>query len=178
MKILLSGPAGSGKTTQAEILSKELGINFINTGDLLREIAEKNTEEGRVINKALDSGQFADNKLVAKIVKDKLSEQKYSNGFITDGYPRNLDQLNYFDPGYDKVIYLDVPDLIVYERLLKRGREDDTPEVIEKRLKLYHQRTTEVLDYYQQLGKLVKVDARGSVTEVSQKVRKIIEGAL
>ena len=172
MKILLAGPAGSGKTTQAGILSQKLGIDFVNTGNLLREIAQQDTDEGRIINKALDAGEFVDNELVGKIIKNKLQEPQFKNGYITDGYPRNLDQLKIFDPRYNIVVYLDVPDSVVLERLLKRGREDDTLDVISQRLKLYHESTEDVLDYYQKQGKLFRISANKPVQEVTEEIFK------
>lgn len=178
MKILVTGPTGSGKTTQAEILSKELGINFINTGDLLRKIAQKNTKEGKLLNKALDCGQLANDALVGKIVRNKLKELQFKKGFIADGYPRRLHQLRYFDPQYDKVVYLDVADSVVLKRLLERGREDDTPKLIRKRLRLYHERTEDVLNYYQRKGKLIKVDASKPIKEVAQDVLQKLQGEL
>lgn len=173
MIISISGPVGSGKTTQAEILAKELSIPLIDTGNLLRELPEESTE-GQAVKKALESGGIVDDEIVARVVKKRIEESDCQNGFIMDGYPRRLSQLQEFDPGFDHIFYLDIDDSEVMERLSKRGRSDDLPEVIAKRLDLYHELTEPVLEYYQKQGILHRIDGCGSVTEVAERVKSHI----
>jgi adenylate kinase len=169
MKILLIGPQGSGKSTQGKLLAQVLGLPYLSTGDIFRRM-------GGEIKQILDQGKLVDDKTTSLIVEEKLKERQYSSGFIFDGYPRTLEQMRLFDPGFDKVIYLDLPDDKASERLLARGRADDTKELIAERLKHYHQQTDPILDYYKQKGILFSVDGMGSIQEIQQRVRTIVNG--
>lgn len=169
MKILFIGPQGSGKSTQGHLLAKFLGLPYISTGDIFRKMKGE-------IRQILDQGKLVDDQTTAKIVKEQLREENYQNGFVIDGYPRTLQQIRLFDPGFDKVVYLDLPDDDATKRLLARGREDDTPELIAERLKNYHQQTDPILDYYQQKGKLLSIDGLGSIDEIQQRIREAVNG--
>lgn len=170
MKVLFIGPQGSGKSTQAKLLGEFLKIPVISTGDIFRQTA---TFDG-LIRKILDEGRLVDDKTTAEIVKGRLKEPDCDSGFIMDGYPRNIDQVNLFDPGFDRVIYLDVPKEEVIKRLMERGREDDTKELIERRLDLYFRQTEPLLDYYQNLGILIEVDASGDIQKIQDEIKKSI----
>lgn len=175
MKILLAGPQGSGKTTQAKFLAQKYGLTFISAGKLLRELARSGSEEGARISQQMEEGEFVDDKVAARLVKDEIDKDS-KNGFILDGFPRRFSQLEYFNPGFDQVIYLDVPDREVVDRMLARGRADDTPEAIGERLRLYHSATEPVLDYYARQGKLLRVNASqapGATAE--QSIRQIAD---
>jgi adenylate kinase len=172
---MITGPQGSGKTTQAEILAKKLGFCEINTGDLLRELAEGDSPEGKILKTALDQGQLADDQIVSSVVNKKMASPECQKGLVADGYPRRVGQLNIFNPNFDKVFYLDVPDSIVEDRLIIRGREDDTPELIRERLQIYHQETEPVLAYYQNLGKLIKIDGCKNIESVTAEIEKYLK---
>ncbi len=182
MRILIAGPQGSGKTTQAKKLSEKLGYLFIATGDILREEAKHDTSEGRALKETMRQGGIANDEITAKLVASKIKDSN-GNGLIMDGFPRRLSQLEYFDPGFDRVVYLEVPDEEVTGRLLSRGRADDKPEIISERLKLYHMLTEPVLDYYQRQGKLLRIDAKQdpddsdeqSIEKVAEKIEKKIK---
>lgn len=176
MKILLIGPQGSGKSTQAQLLSEYLNIPVISTGDIFRKLREEDSEEGRKIKQILDSGKLVDDQTTSEIVRKRLSESDCRDGFIIDGYPRTLEQINIFDPGFDKVIYLNVPQKEVLKRLLSRGRADDTEELINKRLELYYEQTLPLLDYYKQKGILVEVDGMDTIEHVQKSLRDALNG--
>ncbi|KKS71317.1 hypothetical protein A3A14_03750 [Candidatus Daviesbacteria bacterium RIFCSPLOWO2_01_FULL_43_38] len=174
-KILLAGPQGSGKTTQAKFIAQKYGLHFISAGKLLRELAQSGSEEGERIRQQMEEGEFVDDKVAARLVKEEI-EKDSQNGFVLDGFPRRFSQLEYFNPDFDQVIYLDVPDGEVVDRMLGRGRADDTPEAIGERLRLYHSNTEPVLDYYDRQGKLIKVNASqapGATAE--QSIRQIAD---
>lgn len=170
MKIVITGPQGSGKTTQAEILAKKLGLCFIGTGDLLRDLAEKKSQLGEKIEETLNSGELADDRIVTGLVRGKIESSICSKGFVTDGYPRTFSQHQLYDPGFDKVFYLKISDGEAERRLLKRGREDDTSALIKERLSWYHEQTQPLLDYYQKQGKLVTINGESSIEKVSQEI--------
>ncbi|MBI3103386.1 adenylate kinase [Candidatus Daviesbacteria bacterium] len=174
MKILLIGPQGSGKSTQADLLAQHSGVPKISTGDIFRRIREEGSDEGRRIKNILDSGQLVDDQTTAEIVRKRVSEEDCKNGFVMDGYPRTLEQLNMFDPEFDKVIYLNVPKETVIKRLLLRGRADDTEELIRRRLDLYYKQTQPLLDYYNSQGILVEVGGTGDIQKIQDEIKKHI----
>ena len=169
MKILFIGPQGSGKSTQGKLLAQFLGLPYISTGDIFRQ------DRGE-IKQILDQGKLVDDQTTSKIVKEKLKELRYANGFVFDGYPRTLEQVRLFDPGYDEVISLEISDDIATERLLARGREDDTKELIAERLKNYHLQTDPMLDFYKQKGILTQIDGLGNIEEIQKKIRDLVNG--
>ena len=171
MKILLIGPQGSGKSTQADLLAQYLNVPKISTGDIFRKLREEDSEEGKRIKQILDSGQLVDDQTTSELVKKRLSEADVQQGFIIDGYPRTVEQLNLFDPQFDKVVYLKVADEEVVKRLLLRGREDDTEELIKTRLDLYNQHTQPILDYYKNQGILVEVDGTGDIQRIQDEIK-------
>lgn len=176
MKILIIGSQGSGKTTQSKLLSEYLRIPFIETGETLRDLAKKEFAESKRVKELLDRGKMVPDDIVAKLIKIRVNEKDCSRGFVMNGYPRNLSQINLFDPGFDRVFYLEVNDELVLERLLKRGREDDTKELIEKRLSDYHTQTVPILEYYQKLGILETVDGVDTIDAIQERIRSRLDG--
>lgn len=168
MKILLIGPQGSGKSTQGKRLSENLGIPYISTGDIFRKIAQTDGN----IKQTIESGTLVDDQTTIKLVKERLSENDCRHGFILDGYPRNVEQAQALDLNFDKVIYINVPEQKVVERLLSRGRADDSEEGIKKRLNLYKGQTQPLLDFYGNI--LTEIDGTGSIEKVSDEIKKSI----
>ncbi len=172
MKILVTGPQGSGKTTQAEIIAKKLKLPFVKVGNLVRAKSTDGTKEADTLKKALETGEIADDSIVASLLQNKLSGLELQKGFVVDGYPRRISQLEAFDPHFDIVFNLDISDEVAKERLLKRGRVDDTPALIDERLRIFHKLTKEVLKYYQAQGILVTVEGEKSTKEVTKEIEK------
>lgn len=175
MKILITGPQASGKTTQTHLLSKALGFCEVDSGDLIRAYAKGAEEKHKEVGAALRAGQLIDNQLAAELVKERVSFEDCKDGVVIDGYPRSLDQLKFFDPEFDKVFYLEIPDEVAVQRALRRGRVDDNPEIVRARMKIFHQKTEEVLNYYEKQGKLVKVDATLPPEQVSEKILEYLK---
>jgi adenylate kinase len=169
MNIILMGPVGSGKTTQAEILSKKLGLPHIQTGEIYRKIATENSDIGKKIKTILDAGDLIDDETTFEVIDKHLKE--IPGGFVIDGFPRTLIQAKKEIFGVDKVFYIKISDEEALKRLLLRKRDDDTPEVIVERLKVYHQETEPILDYFRNQGKLVEIDGNGTVEEVYDRIK-------
>jgi|SRR3989344_3016271 len=176
MKVLITGPQGSGKTTQSEFLAKYLNLPLIDVGQMLRVLAQEDSEDGRKIKEKLDQGLMAPNGIVSERIRERVEGIGSRDGFIVDGYPRVLDQLKIYDPDYNLVIYLDISDGVAVERLVKRGREDDKPELVKKRLSLYHLLTEPVLAYYLQKGILRKINGERSKEEIGEDIKRLFNG--
>lgn len=175
MKILLIGPQGSGKSTQGKLLEENLNIPYISTGDIFRRIASQDTKEGKRIKQILDSGRLVDNQTTVELIKKRLKRNDCQNGFVLDGYPRTLEQAyQAADLNFDKAFYLKVSKEVVLKRLLKRGRVDDTEDLIKERLNLYYQQTQPLLDYYKKQGILVEIDASADIKIIQDEIKKFI----
>lgn len=172
MNILLTGPAGSGKTTQARILSQELHLKLIKTGELLREAANSDSSNAILLQKYINEGELIPDDLVAKIVKDEIKKNTGHKGFIFDGYPRRLSQLKAFDPKLDKIIYIEISDKEVLKRLLKRGRDDDKEEIIKERIKVYHKETQPLLKIFEDQNKLIQINGKGTEEEIKERIKQ------
>lgn len=172
MKILLIGPQGSGKSTQGKLLSDYLKLPYIATGDIFRNLASQDSEEGRRIKQILVAGQLVDDATAIDLIKKRIHESDCQSGFILDGYPRTLEQIQKIDLKFDKAFYLKLPQEVVLERLLKRGRADDTEEAVKTRLNLYYLQTQPLLDYYKNQDILVEIDARGDIQSIQDEIKK------
>lgn len=174
MKILLIGPQGAGKSTQADLIADYLKIPKITVGDIFRKLSQEDSKQGKKIKFFLEQGQLVDDQTTSEIVKGRLSNENCRNGFVLDGYPRTLEQAKIFDPGFDKVFYLKLDRGEVLDRLLKRGREDDTEELINTRLDFYYSQTQPLLEHYKNLNKLVEIDGSGSIEAVFDQVKSYL----
>lgn len=171
-RILIVGPQGSGKTTQAKILAQKLGYQYLGTGEMLREIAKQGGPDAEKLNEIFATGKLLDDETICELVKKTLAQVEYRSGFIIDGYPRTVNQKNIFDPDFDIIIYVKVSDEIATKRLVDRGRADDTTEAIKKRLELYHHETGPLLDIFLNEGKLWVVDGEQPIEAVTKQIFK------
>jgi adenylate kinase len=186
--MLLLGPQGSGKGTQAKRIEAEYGIPHIATGDMLRAAIEQGTELGERVKPIVESGQLVPDELMIDLIRDRLQEPDAERGFILDGFPRTAAQADALDEMFDEigrrpsvVFEFQLPDEIARERLLKRaaleGRTDDAPDVIARRLGLYHELTEPLVEHYRLQGNLVGIHADRSVNEVFSEIQQALEQA-
>ena len=186
MNILLLGPQGSGKGTQARRISAEYGIPHIATGDMLRQAMEAGTPLGLTIKPIYDAGQLVPDEIMIELIRERLEEPDGTEGFVLDGFPRTMPQADALDAMLREigreltvVFALQVSDEICIERLLKRARDerrsDDTPEAIRRRLELYHRETEPLIEHYRTLGVLVPIHADGTPNEVFAEIQAALE---
>ncbi|OMB90512.1 adenylate kinase [Mycobacterium colombiense] len=171
MRVVLLGPPGAGKGTQAQKLSEKLGIPQISTGELFRSNIENGTKLGLEAKRYLDAGDLVPSELTNQLVDDRLNDPDAANGFILDGYPRSIEQakalhemLGRRGTDIDAVLEFRVSEDELLQRLKGRGRADDTEDVILNRMKIYRGETAPLLDYYSH--QLKTVDAIGTLDEV------------
>ena len=172
MRILIVGPPGAGKGTQATVLSHRLSVPHVSTGELFRAHVGEATELGKQVKEYLDVGKLVPDEVTNEMVRERLAEADCDVGFILDGFPRTVGQakvladlLQQRDCELDVVLQLDVPEEVVVARLLDRGRDDDSVEVIRRRQQVYQEETAPLLDFYS--GRLVTVPAVGSIEDVT-----------
>jgi adenylate kinase len=176
VNLLVLGPQGAGKGTQAKRISAEYGIPHVATGDMFRAL-DTSSELGRRVKEIMDAGELVPDEITIAMIRERLSEPDAEGGFVLDGFPRNLAQAEALDGmlggigrGLDAILFFDVPDSVGAERALSRaeieGRTDDTPEVIAKRLSVYHEQTEPIVEHYRATGKLVPLHADRTIDEV------------
>jgi adenylate kinase len=177
MDLLVLGPQGAGKGTQAKRIAAEYEIPHVSTGDMFRAAIAAGSELGQRVAPILASGALVPDDVTVALIRERLSEPDAAHGFALDGFPRNLVQaealdemLREIDRALDAILFFDLPDPIAIERMLKRAAEenrpDDTPEVIARRLEIYHSETEPVVEYYRATGKLVPLHAERPVEQV------------
>lgn len=172
MNIIVLGPPGSGKSTQARLLAEFLRVPCLEAGELLYFVSQENSQRGRKIKQAMEAGSLVEGKIMVDVISKQLKSSSYKTGVVIDGFPRSLFQAKDFKFIPDKVIYVEVSDEENMKRLLKRGRKDDTPQLIKKRLKIYHRQTEPVLKFYRQKGILLKVDGERPIKVIYQDILK------
>jgi adenylate kinase len=175
VRLIFLGPPGAGKGTQAQSLAAAKGIPHISTGEILRSAVAQQTELGVKAKGYMDAGELVPDALILEMVRDRLTQSDTASGWLLDGFPRTvvqatfLDQLlQAIDQACDRVINFDVPDEKLVDRLLGRGRKDDSEDVIRNRLVVYREQTAPLIDFYQQRGELVTVNGDQAIEQVSQ----------
>lgn len=172
MKIVLIGIQGAGKSTQGKLLSEKLGVPYLSSGHIFRQMAKGKTTLSRWLKETLNAGVLVSDKKTIEIVTEYLQKPEYQNGFIIDGFPRTLNQAEAFSDGTEKAVFIDVSDKEALWRISGRtdNREDETLKAIRKRIQLFHKVTTDVLDFYKKRNQLITVNGEQSVEEVFQEV--------
>jgi adenylate kinase len=186
MNVLLLGPQGSGKGTQAKRIQAEYGIPHIATGEILRDAIAAESELGRRVKPIVESGKLVPDDLMIELIRERLGEDDAQDGFILDGFPRTLPQAQALDGmladiGRDLSIVFgfQLDDQIGIDRMLRRAeiehRKDDTPEAIAQRLRLYHEQTEPLIGHYRAQGNLIGIHADRTVDEVFSEVQEALE---
>ncbi len=181
MRLVLLGPPGSGKGTQATRLKEKLGIAHISTGDLLRAEVAAGSDLGKQAKAVMDAGNLVSDEILLGMLRSRLKQDDVTKGFILDGYPRNLVQAEALDgvlaeigQPLDAVVQLDVPTELLVQRIAGRaaeqGRADDNPESVRQRLQVYNDQTAPVVDFYAGRGTLARVDGVGELDEVEGRI--------
>ena len=210
MKLVLLGCPGAGKGTQAEKLSKHYGIAHISTGDLLRDQIARGTELGKKVSKIMEEGGLVSDEIVSSMLAERIKDDDCKNGYILDGYPRNLAQaegLEAITGPLDKVICIDADDSVIVDRMTGRRscpeckamyhikynppktegvcdncgaklvqRKDDNEETVVNRLKVYHETTAPLIEYYSGKGILATVNGVGDINEIFAEICRVLEG--
>jgi adenylate kinase len=181
MRLVMMGPPGAGKGTQAGVIAGLLGVPHISTGDIFRANVSQGTDLGIEAKRYMDAGEYVPDGVTNAMVRDRLAQEDCLRGFLLDGYPRTLEQvfeltdmLGAVGLGLDRVVELVVQIDEVVDRLVKRaaaqGRSDDTEAVIRRRLEIYFEQTAPLIATYETQGLLLRVDGLGAVDEVTGRV--------
>ena len=180
-RLLMIGPPGAGKGTQAALLAQAFSIPAISTGDIFRYNVKNETELGKQAKAFMDRGEYVPDSLTNELVRDRLSHPDAGRGFLLDGYPRTVDQVHELDAilnetsrKLDVVVQLTADNEELVRRLSKRaeieGRADDTPEVIRRRLEVYDSQTAPLIDIYASRGLVAKINGLGEISEVTGRI--------
>jgi adenylate kinase len=185
-RLLIIGPPGAGKGTQAGLIAQSFGIPAISTGDIFRFNVKNETELGKKAKAFMDRGEYVPDSLTNELVRDRLSHDDAGRGFLLDGYPRTVDQVDELDAilnemgrKLDVVIQLAADNDELVRRLASRaeieGRADDTPEVIRRRLEVYDEQTAVLIDIYAGRGLVARIDGLGEISEVTGRIIEALE---
>ncbi|MCA2968454.1 MAG: nucleoside monophosphate kinase [Acidobacteriaceae bacterium] len=182
-KFVISGPQGSGKGTQSELLCRDYDFVHISIGEIFRWNVSHHTKLAARIRRITDAGLLVPDEIVERVVRDRLDQHDWNYGFVLDGFPRTRAQAEYLFENWnlDKVIYLELADEVVYQRVMYRAkmgqgsgftkRADDNPEALKTRLREYHEKTKPLLELYDRMGMLLTIDASRSISEIYSDIR-------
>ena len=186
LNVLLLGPQGAGKGTQAKRISAEYGIPHIASGEILRAEMDAGTELGRRVKKVYDRGDLVSDDLMIELIRNRLDQPDTESGFVLDGFPRTTVQAEALDSMFNDIgrnfsvaFALQIPDEVAFDRLRRRaeleGRADDTDEAIQRRLDNYHRETEPLIEYYRTRGNLVPIHGNRRENEVFAEIQRALE---
>lgn len=181
MNLVFLGPPGSGKGTQAVRIAAELGVIHLSTGDMLRAAVKNKTELGKQAEEYMSRGELVPDELIVGLIEDRIRKQELKNGFILDGFPRNMEQARSLQEMFqkhnidlDRAVLLDVPEEELVSRIAGRateeGRTDDTEDVVRNRLKVYRTQTQPIEDFYRERGILTEIEGKDTPDNVFRKI--------
>jgi adenylate kinase len=187
MNLLVLGPQGAGKGTQAKRIGAEYELPHVSTGDMFRAAIAAQTELGKRVQPILASGALVPDDVTVSLIRERLGEPDAAEGFVLDGFPRNTAQAEALDEmlreigrSLDAILFFDLPDDVATERMLRRAEEenrpDDTPDVIARRLEIYHSETEPIVEYYRATGKLVPLHAERPIEQVWVEIASALRG--
>ena len=180
MRIILFGPPGCGKGTQATFISESLSIPHLSTGDMLRSAVSSKSEIGLKAKKIMESGGLVSDEIVLSIVGERIVKHDCENGFILDGFPRTVNQAEKLDlllstsHKLDCVLRIKVDEEEIIKRLIDRAREDDKPEIIKNRFKTYNTETQPLIPFYEERKILFNINGMQKIEKVSEDIKKVI----
>lgn len=176
MKIVLIGIQGAGKSTQGNLLAEKIGVPYLSTGHIFRQMAKEKSVLGRKVKEIMTAGFLQPDDLTVKVVEEYLKKPEYEKGYIIDGFPRTLDQVKMFENNVDRVVYLDISDEEALRRLqfqnVDGSRPDSTADAIKKRVEVFHEVTEPVIDHYRQKGILLDIDGARSIEDIHEEILK------
>ena len=186
LNVLLLGPQGAGKGTQAKRISAEYGIPHIASGEILRAEMDAGTELGKRVRDVYDRGDLVSDDLMIELIRNRLEQPDTESGFVLDGFPRTTVQAEALDSMFNDIgrnfsvtFALQIPDEVAFDRLRRRaeleGRADDTDEAIQRRLDNYHRETEPLIEYYRTRGNLVPIHADRRENEVFAEIQRALE---
>ena len=180
MRIIMLGGPGSGKSTYSKFLTKEFMIPHVYTGDMMRDLAQQDTEIGRKVKSALDKGDYVDTQIVLDTLEARLQRKDTMKGYVLDGFPRSMQQVKEMEKrniGYDHVVYLDVAEEEVIRRLMSRGRADDKPDIIKNRIAVYKRETMPVIKHFENKMLNIRVEGGEQIEDVAANIIDRLEAA-
>jgi adenylate kinase len=185
MRVVFLGPPGSGKGTQAKLLAERLKVPFISTGEMLRAAVLEGTPLGGKVKAVMEAGELVSDDLMIALIRERIAAPDAARGFVLDGFPRTVDQalalekiLSGNEKAVSAVVNLVVPEAVLIDRLAGRSgqehRADDRGDTVLERLKVYHQKTEPLIDFYRQRDLLKEIDGIGTVPEITERVESAL----
>ena len=180
MRVIMLGGPGSGKSTYSKFITKHFQIPHVYTGDMMRSLAQQDTDIGKKVKSALDKGDYVDTKIVLDTLEARLQRKDTKRGYVLDGFPRSMQQVREMERrniGYDHVVFLDVAEDEVVRRLTSRGRADDKPDIIKNRIAVYKRETMPVIKHFENKMLNIRVEGGEQIEDVAADIIDRLEAA-